>query len=693
MDKGKGKLNVLTKEEAQSSAQVISGEFKVKDKWTRVLFDSGATHSFVARSFVDRHRWDLDQLDTSLNVKFPSGELVMSSQGIQKCPIFLGGFLAFADLKLLDLEDFDVILGMDWLSSYDVVIQCKQKRLDFKDDKGQPMSVYGISRQESPIISAVRARKFLESRCYSFLVSVSVLEIAPVVPRVEDVSVVCEFPDVFPVSLPGLPPEREVEFVIDLEPGTRPIAKAPYRMAPQSKLYAKLSKCEFWLSQVSFLGHIISKDGISVDPSKIAAVLEWKRPTTPKEIRSFLGLAGYYRRFVEGFSVLSSSLTRLTQKNAVFVWSEACEEAFQELKRRLCSAPVLTFPKEGVEYDVYVDASRVGLGCVLMQDGKVIAYGSRQLKIHERNYPTHDLEFAVVVYALKLWRYLLYGVSCKIYTEHKSLKYVFTQKELNLRQRRWLEYVADYEVDILYHPGKANADALSRKPAHIFNLSVQSLAKEFLLMDITVGNGVSPSSLEVEEPSWITLTRLHQKDDPDLQHLHSRIEKGELPDFSIDDVVTLKYRGRYCIPAVENIRVMICSEVHGSSVAYHPGSTKMFRDLKQIVWWSGMKNDIARFVSECYTCQRVKADHRRPGGKLTPLDIPSWKWESISMDFITGLPGSPRGHDAVWVIVDRLTKCAHFVPFKIDYSMEKNSRALLGRSYQTAWCAYEYRVR
>jgi len=133
----------------------------------------------------------------------------------------------------------------------------------------------------------------------------------------------------------------------------------------------------------------------------------------------------------------------------------------------------------------------------------------------------------------------------------------------------------------------------------------------------------------------------------------------------------LKFRGRFCITASEEIRQKVCRESHESGVAYHPGSTKMYRDLKQLVWWSGMKNDIAKFVAECLTCKRVKADHHKPGGKLVPLDVPTWKWESISMDFITGLPRSPRGHDSVWVIVDRLTKCAHFVPFKIGYSMEK----------------------
>jgi hypothetical protein len=204
----------------------------------------------------------------------------------------------------------------------------------------------------------------------------------------------------------------------------------------EKRLYAKFSKCEFWLDKVIFLGHVVSRDGISVDPRKVEAVVNWERPTNVHEIRSFLGLASYYRRFVEGFSKLSGPLTALTRKNARFLWTDECEQSFQELKRRLVTAPVLTLPSESCGFVIYSDASRKGLGCVLMQNSKVVAYASRQLKSYELNYPTHDLELAAVVFALKIWRHYLYGERCEIFTDHKSLKHLFTQKELNLRQRR-----------------------------------------------------------------------------------------------------------------------------------------------------------------------------------------------------------------------------------------------------------------
>ncbi|KAI3774329.1 hypothetical protein L1987_48880 [Smallanthus sonchifolius] len=233
----------------------------------------------------------------------------------------------------------------------------------------------------------------------------------------------------------------------------------------QEQLYAKFSKCEFWIREVQFLGHVVNEKGIHVDPSKIEAIKNWAAPTTPTKVRQFLGLAGYYRRFIEGFSKIAQPLTTLTQKGKAYNWGDNQESAFQHLKQKLCSAPILALPEGTDDFVVYCDASIQGLGCVLMQRKKVIAYASRQLKVHEKNYTTHDLELGAVVFALKIWRHYLYGTKCTIYTDHKSLQHIFEQKELNIRQRRWVELLNDYDCAIRYHPGKANvvADALSRK--------------------------------------------------------------------------------------------------------------------------------------------------------------------------------------------------------------------------------------
>ncbi|GKE00332.1 putative reverse transcriptase domain-containing protein, partial [Tanacetum coccineum] len=235
----------------------------------------------------------------------------------------------------------------------------------------------------------------------------------------------------------------------------------------KEKLYAKFSKCEFWLREVQFLEHVINGDGIHVDPR----------------------LAGYYRRFIENFSKIAKSLTILTQKGKVFDWGEEHELTFQTLKDKLCNAPVLALPDGPEDFVVYCDASRIGLGCVLMQRGKVIAYASRQLKIHEKNYTTYDLELGAVVFALKIWRHYLYGTKSVIYTDHKSLQHIFSLKEFNIRQHRKIELFSNYDCEIRYHPGKANvvADALSRKERvkpkrdRAMNMTLQSSIKDRIL--------------------------------------------------------------------------------------------------------------------------------------------------------------------------------------------------------------------
>nr|GFA03549.1 putative reverse transcriptase domain-containing protein [Tanacetum cinerariifolium] len=231
------------------------------------------------------------------------------------------------------------------------------------------------------------------------------------------------------------------------------------------KLYAKFSKCDFWIRTVQFLGHLIDSQGLHVDPAKIEAVKNWASPTTSTEIRQFLGLTGYYRRFIKDFAKIAKSLTLLTQKDKKFVWGEDQEMAFQILKHKLCEASILALPEGNDDFVVYCDASIQCLGAVLMQREKVIAYASRQLKPHEENYTTHDLELRAVVFALKILRHYLYGTKCIVFIDHKSLHHVLNQKELNMRQRRWLELLADYDCEIRYHHGKANvvADALSRK--------------------------------------------------------------------------------------------------------------------------------------------------------------------------------------------------------------------------------------
>nr|GEY44416.1 reverse transcriptase [Tanacetum cinerariifolium] len=392
--------------------------------------------------------------------------------------------------------------------------------------------------------------------------------------------------------------------------------------------------------------------GITMDPAKVEAITKWPRPTSVTEVRSFLGLAGYYRRFVEGFSRLALPLTKLMHKGEKFFWNEEREKSFEELKQRLVSAPVLTLSFGLDGFQIYSDASKKGLGCVLMQHGKVIAYASRQLKPYEVNYPTHDLELAAVVFALKIWRHYLYGESCDVFTDHKSLKYIFTQRELNMRQRHWLELLKDYDINIQYHPRKANvvADALSRKSGMIAGIKVE----EEIIRDL--------ERLDIE-------LYVPQKEDSEIWTIVENLD--EQTEFRLDEDDVLWQGTRLCVPNDATLREALLTEAHSSLFSVHPSSTKMYHDLKQHFWWSSMKRDVATFVSRCLICQQVKIEHQRASGLLQPLDIPVWKWDEISMDFVTRLPWTPRRHDAIWVVVDRLTKSAHFLPIRKDYSVSK----------------------
>ncbi|GJU03646.1 putative reverse transcriptase domain-containing protein [Tanacetum coccineum] len=443
--------------------------------------------------------------------------------------------------------------------------------------------------------------------------------------------------------------------------------KAILELLKKEQLYAKFSKCEFWIPKVQFLSHVIDSRGIHVDPAKIESIKDWASPKTPTKIRQFLGLAGYYRRFIEGFSKIAKSMTKLTQKGIKFDWGEKEENAFQLIKQKLCSAQILDLPVGSEDFVVYCDASHKGLGAVLMQREKVIAYASRQLKVHEKNYTTHDLELGSVVFALKIWRHYLYGTRCTVFTDHKSLQHILDQKELNMRQRRWLELLSDYDCDIRYHPGKANvvADALSRKE-RIEPLRVRALV---MTIGLDLPKRILEAQIEAQKPENLVnedVGGIIRRDIP-KERLEPRADG------------TLCLHSRSWIPCYGDLRSVIMHESHKSKYSIHPGSEKMYQDVKKLYWWPNMKADIATYVSKCLTCARVKAEHQRPSGLLVQPEIPEWKWDNITMDFITKLPRSSQGFDTIWVIVDRLTKSAHFLPIRENDPLDKLARLYLNR--------------
>ncbi|GJR51673.1 putative reverse transcriptase domain-containing protein [Tanacetum coccineum] len=562
------------------------------------------------------------------------------------------------DLMPVELGSFDVIIGMDWLRRYHAVIVCDEKLV-------QPKSTW--PRDSQVFLAQISAKKKEDKSERK---------------QIEDVPIVRDFPEVFPEDLPGLAPTSTcVEFQIDLIPGAAPVARAPYRLAPSemkelSEQLQELSCQRFhkglvptWGAPVLFVKKkavhsdvhrlrefkqtnskesLYSRDADdlfdqlqgSIICSKIKSrsgsgypPIEYEKQGRSKDSISnsvwplrVPGLAGYYRRFIEGFSKIAKSMTKLTQKGIKFDWGEKEENAFQLMKQKLCSAPILALPEGSEDFVVYCDASHKGLGAVLMQREKVIAYASRQLKVHEKNYATHDLELGSV-----------------------------------------LELLSDYDWDIRYHLGKANvvADELSRKE-RIEPLRVRALV---MTIGLDLPKRILEAQIEAQKPENLVnedVGGIIRRDIP-KERLEPRADG------------TLCLHGRSWIPCYGDLRSVIMHESHKSKYSIHPGSEKMYQDVKKLYWWPNMKADIATYVSKCLTCARVKAEHQRPSGLLVQPEIPEWKWDNITMDFITKLPRSSQGFDTIWVIVDRLTKSAHFLPIRENDPLDKLARLYLNR--------------
>ncbi|KAH0710910.1 hypothetical protein KY284_012337 [Solanum tuberosum] len=673
----------------------------------------GATLAFVTPYIAVNFSASPKSLSEPFSVYTPVGDLIIARRVYKNFPVTVSQKVTSADLVELEMVDFDIIPGMDWIHSCYASVDCRTMivRFQFPDEQileWKSSSLTSMGR----FISYLKARKMITKDYLYHLVRVK--DSNSETPTLESVPVVNEFLEVFPKDLPGVPPEREIEFGINLFPDTQPISIPPYRITPEElkELKEQLKDLLYkgfirpsispWGAPVLFVkkkdsslrmsidyrqlkkvtiknkypipsiddlfdqlqgashfskidlrfgyhqlrvrvvdipkiafrtwyGHyefVVTSFGLTNAPaafmdlmnrvmkkyldlfvivfindiliysikeeehvSHLRVVFQTLKDSQlyakfSKYIKSFLGLAGYYKRFVEGFSSIASPLTKLTQKKVKFQWSDNCEKSFAELK------------------------TRVDLGCVLVQRGKVIAYASRQLKVHEKNYQTHDLELATVVFALKIWRHYLYGIHVDVFTDHKSLQYVFTQKEMNLGQRRWLEFLKDYDISLHYHPGKANVIkiALSRlfmgSVAHVEE-ERKELEKEFhRLARLGVHlMSISDGGVTVQNGSESSLV----------------VEVKEMQD---SYPILLQLKG-----AVHQQRVEILAEAHKSRYSIHPDATKMYRDMREVLWWNGMERDIADFVAKCPNCQQVKvylilADSMTPFGlHRVPLSI------------------------------------------------------------------------
>ncbi|GJS68097.1 putative reverse transcriptase domain-containing protein [Tanacetum coccineum] len=733
--KAQAKVYAVGNAGANPDNNVVTGTFLLNNRYASILFDTGADRSFVSTAFSSRIVITPTALDHDYNVELADGRIVGLNTIIRGCTLNFLNHPFNIDLMPVELGSFDVIIGMDWLAKYHAVIVCAEKivRIPFGDEilivRGDGSSNKHGTRLN--IISCTKAQEYLTKGCHVFLANITATKDEDKSKRklLEDVPIVQEFPKVFPEDLPGIPPTRQVEFQIDLVPGATPVARAPYRLAPSemkelaeqlqermdkgfirpssspwgapvlfvkkkdgsfllcidyrelnkltvknryplsriddlfdqlqgSSIYSKIDlrsgyhqlrvreedipKTAFrtryghYEFQVMYfgltnalavfmdlmnradLGIVLKKEELYAKFSKY-----WASPKTPTEIRQFLGLAGYYRRFIEGFSKIAKSMTKLTQKGVKFDWGDKQEAAFQLLKQKLCSAPILALPEGSEDFIAYCDASKKGLGAVLMQREK---------------------------------RHYLYGTKCTVFTDHKSLQHILDQKELNMRQRRWLELLSDYDCEIRYHPGKANvvADALSRKEREP-PLRVRALV---MTIGLDLPKQILKAQTEARKP----------------ENIKSEDVGGMLVENSKDPE---KLRMEKLEPRADGTLTVIMHESHKSKYSIHPGSDKMYQDIKKLYWWPNMKANIATYVSKCLTCAKVKAEHKRPSGLLVQPEIPQWKWDNITMDFVTKLPKSSQGYDTIWVIVDRLTKSAIFMPMRETDPLDKLARMYL----------------
>ncbi|GJY80338.1 putative reverse transcriptase domain-containing protein [Tanacetum coccineum] len=669
------------KEVESKGPYVVTGTFLLNNQHASVLFDSSSDRSFVNTRFSSMLDIKPIKIEDSYEVELDDGRIASTNSVLKCCTLSLVNHVFEINLMPIELGTFDVIIGIDWLFKHDVVIVCSEKvvRIPYRDKTLIVEGDKGISRLK--VISCIKARKYIERGCHLFLAHVT--ESKSKEKRMEDVPVIRDFLEVFLEEFPGLPPPRQVEFRIEM----KELSVQLQELLQKGFIRPSLSP---WGAPILF---VKKKDGsfrMCIDYRELNKLTAKNRYPLPRindlfdqlqgsSVYSKIDLrSGYHQLHIKEEDI---SITAFRTRYGHFEFQVMtfgltnAPAVFMDLMNRVCKPyldkfvivfidDILVYSKDKEEHGkhlkiilellrkksgVHVDPAKIeaikswtapttpidvrqfiglGYGAVLMQREKVIAYASRQLKVHEENYTTHDLELGA--------------------------------KELNLRQRRWIELLYDYDCEIRYHPRKENvvADALSRKKRD------KPLRVRALMM--IVHNDLPNQIREAQEEA--------------IKGKNVKIENlGRLikPIFEFRPDGTRCFGNRVWLPRYCGLRDLVIHESHKSKYSIHPGSDKMYQDLKPLYWWPNMKADIATYVSKCLTCVKVKAEHQKLSGLLQQPKIPIWKWERITMDFVSGLTRTPSGYDTIWVIVDRQTKSAHFLPIKKTDSIEKLTRLYL----------------
>ena len=431
----------------------------------------------------------------------------------------------------------------------------------------------------------------------------------------------------------------------------------------EHKLFAKESKCEIYQRRVEFLGHRIDEDGLHMMTEKLDAIRDWPPLTKVDDIRSFLGLCGFYRRFIKDFSAIAAPLTALLHKDTPFEWNEPQRQAFQQLKDTMMKKPVLILPDPSKSFVLTTDASGYAVGATLSQDLgdglRPVAYLSKKMNSHEMNYPVHEQELLAIIVSMTTWRQYLHGnpFTLRVLTDHHSLQWLKTQPHLSLRQTRWVEKLAEFDYTIEYQEGKKNvvADALSRRPDHRITEDTPNHNNlPTLLSSLCQSTSVPTNALVIR-------LKASYANDPLCQSILSEPLKHD--DYTIDSDGIIHRNGRTMIPASDlSLKADILHECHDIPTSGHLGTAKTLELVKRQFYWNAMDKEVKEYVTSCLQCQRDKPSNQAPIGLLQPLPIPERPWSSVSMDLITQLPRTVNGFDAIFVVVCRFTKMVHYIP-------------------------------
>ncbi|XP_074327634.1 uncharacterized protein LOC141665550 [Apium graveolens] len=660
----------------------------MKGKSVKILLDTGSTHNFVSQSFAKQMTLNTESC-RKMKVTLADGTTLNFAQKIVGMSWKMGEIGFSSNFHAIPLGGYDLVLGVPWLQQViliwfdfnkgEVQFRWKGEKIHLRQKVETPQKI-NVQLDNDDRWLKKEESYFLEQLTNAEVVDETKKNQVP-----EDVQgLIEEFEEIFDTPK-GLPPTRAQDHLIPIIDGSKPINANRYRcpnlqkteieklehlrkvfeILKENKLLVKKSKCAFAQEQVEYLGHIVSSQGVAADEQKVKAVRNSPVPKNIKALRGFLGLTGYYRRFVQGYGVLSKPLTNLLKKGG-FQWSIDADRAFKQLKQVMSNTPVLRMPDFTKTFTVETDACKTGIGAVLMQKGRPIAFLSQALAPRNLGLSIYEKELMAVVMAVKKWRGYLMGRHFIIKTDKQAIKYFLIQKLSTVVQQKWLSRLLGFDYSIMYNKGKDNvvADPLSR-------LHGQSGCEK----EVNEKGELAGMSLLI--PRWKEDIVKSVENDEEATDIMTRIALNPTaePNFSMSDR-DLRKEGKLYVGASNGVRQEIIRNLHNTGEGGHSGVNASIKRVSDLFWWPKMKQDIGKWVQECEICQRFKSEHVKTLGLLQPIPIPAQAWEVMTMEFIEGLPKS-ENRDTIMVVIDKYTKYCHLLSFQHPFSATQVAQKLL----------------